>query len=45
MLTASDDRLVLRVPPGWLGDHPLTQLELEEEAQRLTAAGIRLDFA
>ncbi len=45
MLTASDDRLVLRFPTGWLGDHPLTQLELEEEAQRLTAAGIRLDFA
>jgi len=45
MLTAKEERLSLRFPPGWLEDHPLTQLELEEEAQRLTVAGISLVFA
>lgn len=45
MLTATEERLSLRFPPGWIEDHPLTRLELEEEAQRLAVAGIALDFA
>ena len=45
MLTAREERLSLRFPPGWIEDHPLTRLELEEEAQRLAIAGISLDFA
>ena len=45
ILRVAGDRLELRFPPHWLPDHPLTRLELEEEAQRLTAAGIGLDFA
>ncbi len=45
MLSAKEERLSLRFPPGWIEDHPLTRLELEEEAQRLAVAGIALDFA
>lgn len=45
LLTAREDGLVLGFPPHWLDDHPLTRYELEEEAQRLAAAGIQLDFA
>ncbi len=45
LLTAKENRLSLRFPSGWLDDHPLTRLELEEEAQRLAVAGIPLDFA
>jgi exopolyphosphatase/guanosine-5'-triphosphate,3'-diphosphate pyrophosphatase len=44
MLTTDGDRLTLRFPGHWLADHPLTELELEAEAQRLAAAGIELDF-
>jgi exopolyphosphatase/guanosine-5'-triphosphate,3'-diphosphate pyrophosphatase len=44
-LDAEDDTLVLRFPGGWLSAHPLTQLELEEEAQRLVPAGHSLDFS
>jgi exopolyphosphatase/guanosine-5'-triphosphate,3'-diphosphate pyrophosphatase len=44
-LTATDDGLSLRFAPDWLQKHPLTQLELEQEAQYLRAGGIRLDFA
>ena len=45
VLTADGDTLVLRFPDGWLDEHPLSLLELEEEAARLIAAGISLDFA
>jgi exopolyphosphatase/guanosine-5'-triphosphate,3'-diphosphate pyrophosphatase len=45
VLTADDDTLVLRFPDGWLDEHPLSRLELEEEAARLLAADIGLDFA
>ena len=41
---ADGERLSLRFPAGWLVGHPLTQLELEEEAARLEAAGIELWF-
>lgn len=43
-LSADGDTLVLRFPEGWLDDHPLTRLELEEEASRLLAGGLSLDF-
>ncbi|WP_295878472.1 exopolyphosphatase [uncultured Thiohalocapsa sp.] len=43
-LSAAGDTLVLRFPEGWLDDHPLTRLELEEEASRLLAGGLSLDF-
>ncbi len=42
---ASDDTLMLRFPVGWLAGHPLTHLELQEEAQRLAPAGHGLGFA
>ena len=45
VLSADGDTLVLRFPDGWLDAHPLSRLELEEEAARLIAAGISLDFA
>ncbi|ESQ16484.1 MAG: hypothetical protein N838_26280, partial [Thiohalocapsa sp. PB-PSB1] len=44
-LSADGDTLILRFPEGWLDMHPLSQLELEEEAERVLAAGIKLDFA
>jgi exopolyphosphatase/guanosine-5'-triphosphate,3'-diphosphate pyrophosphatase len=44
VLSADDDTLILRFPDGWLAEHPLTQLELEQEAQRLVPAGYCLDF-
>ena len=44
-LEARDTMLRLRFPQGWLDHHPLSRLELEEEAQRLAAAGYTLDFA
>jgi exopolyphosphatase/guanosine-5'-triphosphate,3'-diphosphate pyrophosphatase len=45
VLAANGDTLVLRFPEGWLDEHPLSRLELEEEAERLSAADISLDFA
>jgi exopolyphosphatase / guanosine-5'-triphosphate,3'-diphosphate pyrophosphatase len=44
-LAADGDSLVMGFPDDWLADHPLTRLELEEEAKRLAAAGIQLGFA
>jgi exopolyphosphatase/guanosine-5'-triphosphate,3'-diphosphate pyrophosphatase len=44
VLDANGDRLRLRFPDDWLADHPLARLELEEEAARLAAAGLELDF-
>ncbi len=45
MLQAAGEGLSLNFPTHWLNDHPLNRLELEDEAQRLAAAGIRLEFA
>ncbi len=45
VLSVEADMLSVRFPDGWLKDHPLTQLELEQEATRLTDAGVTLDFA
>jgi exopolyphosphatase/guanosine-5'-triphosphate,3'-diphosphate pyrophosphatase len=44
MLTPSGERLRLAFPDDWLSRHPLTRLELEQEAACLTAADIRLEF-
>ena len=44
-VSADGDTLTLQFPDGWLDDHPLSRLELEEEAARLLPAGISLDFA
>lgn len=44
-LQANTNVLTLSFPDNWLADHPLTQLELEQEAERLTVAGISLSFA
>jgi exopolyphosphatase/guanosine-5'-triphosphate,3'-diphosphate pyrophosphatase len=41
-LTAGNKHLKLRFPPGWLDAHPLTQMELEQEAIQLGSAGIKL---
>jgi exopolyphosphatase/guanosine-5'-triphosphate,3'-diphosphate pyrophosphatase len=38
------DTLSLGFPEEWLRDHPLTQLELEQEATLLASAGITLGF-
>jgi exopolyphosphatase / guanosine-5'-triphosphate,3'-diphosphate pyrophosphatase len=43
-LQADGDSLSLGFPDDWLCAHPLTQLELEEEAKLLGAAGITLGF-
>jgi len=44
LLEPDGERLHLGFPEGWLVSHPLTQLELEQEARLLAAAGILLDF-
>ncbi|MGA7983054.1 MAG: exopolyphosphatase [Chromatiaceae bacterium] len=44
VLSVEGNNLVLRFPDGWLQQHPLTQLELEQEARYLSAGGIALDF-
>lgn len=44
-LQANANVLTLSFPDNWLADHPLTQLELEQEAERLAVAGISLNFA
>jgi exopolyphosphatase / guanosine-5'-triphosphate,3'-diphosphate pyrophosphatase len=43
-LSVDGDQLSLSFPSDWLDAHPLTRLELEQEAQTLTAAGMTLDF-
>lgn len=34
----------LRLPCGWLADHPLTRADLADEAKRLATGGFSLDF-
>lgn len=41
---ASGRELALRFPVGWLADHPLTQADLESEADNLKAAGMVLNW-
>jgi exopolyphosphatase/guanosine-5'-triphosphate,3'-diphosphate pyrophosphatase len=42
LLSVEGDSLLLRFPDGWIEQHPLTQLELEQEAQYLASGGITL---
>ncbi len=44
-LLVDQSTLILRFPEGWLDAHPLTRLELEEEAERLAAVGLELRFS
>ena len=44
-LEAEENRLSLVFPETWLADHPLTQLELEQEANYLESAGFLLRFS
>lgn len=44
MLIADGQRLRLNFPTDWLAHNPQTRLELEQEAERLAAADIQLDF-
>jgi exopolyphosphatase/guanosine-5'-triphosphate,3'-diphosphate pyrophosphatase len=44
LLEAQDTRLSLEFPEGWLENHPLTQTELEQEAENLRQAGFELSF-
>ncbi|BCU05839.1 exopolyphosphatase [Allochromatium tepidum] len=43
-LQVEGENLTLSFPDDWLAGHPLTQLELEQEAERLAAAGMVLRF-
>ncbi|MBK1730475.1 exopolyphosphatase [Thiococcus pfennigii] len=43
-LRVEGEAIRLEFPDGWLARHPLTQLELEEEAARLATAGFTLEF-
>jgi exopolyphosphatase/guanosine-5'-triphosphate,3'-diphosphate pyrophosphatase len=42
LLEADNDDVRVSLPTDWLENHPLTRAELEEEAQRLQAAGYRM---
>lgn len=44
MLNPDGERLRLTFPDGWLTHHPQTRLELEQEAERLAAADIGLEY-
>jgi len=44
MLNPDGNRLRLTFPRGWLSQHPQTCLELEQEAGRLAAADIELEY-
>lgn len=43
-LEANEATVKLRFPAGWLDQHPLTCADLEQEADYLTVAGIKLGF-
>jgi exopolyphosphatase/guanosine-5'-triphosphate,3'-diphosphate pyrophosphatase len=45
VLSAGAENLRLHFPSDWLDRHPLTRLELEQEAEHLDGAGIRLEFS
>ncbi|MEN8179990.1 MAG: exopolyphosphatase [Pseudomonadota bacterium] len=44
LLAAKGNQLSLEFPQGWLENHPLTQAELEQEANNLKEAGFSLKF-
>jgi exopolyphosphatase/guanosine-5'-triphosphate,3'-diphosphate pyrophosphatase len=41
-LAAKGKSLELTFPRGWFDEHPLTAIDLEQEAEYLEAAGFRL---
>jgi len=43
-LRVHQQRMELRFPDGWLGEHPLTRADLEGETRFLRKAGFRLEF-
>ncbi|MGH8245116.1 MAG: exopolyphosphatase [Gammaproteobacteria bacterium] len=43
-ITATDRRVDLRFPEGWLGEHPLTQTDLETERDLLRDGEFELNF-
>ncbi len=45
LLSAEGNQLNLEFPEDWLNNHPLTQAELEQEADNLKAAGFSLKFS
>jgi len=44
ILQVEGDNLSLAFPDGWLNQHPLNVLELEQESEFLKGAGVRLAF-
>ena len=44
ILQVDGDNLTMVFPDGWLSQHPLNVLELEQEAEFLRGAGIKLGF-
>ncbi len=43
-LTANDTTLTINLPKKWLKHHPLTLLDLKEEAEYLTPLGLTLEL-
>jgi exopolyphosphatase/guanosine-5'-triphosphate,3'-diphosphate pyrophosphatase len=41
-LRAAGDKPLLKFPRGWLKRHPLTRLDLNQEAEYLSAVGVEL---
>ena len=41
---AADNELTLQFPEGWIGEHPLTQTDLDAERELLDAAGFSLKY-
>lgn len=44
-LSVQDDRLTLSLPTAWLRRHPLTRLDLKQEAEYLTGVPMRLSVS
>ena len=44
-MQATDQQLTMTLTPDWLGNHPLTRLDLEQEARYLRPIGIELVVA
>lgn len=43
-LVGGKKHLALRMPPGWLQEHPLTRADLQREARHLAQIGVMLEF-
>lgn len=44
-IEGDERRVLLRFPERWLHEHPLTMADLQQEAEYLRSAGIRLEFS